>query len=110
MHVADTKTAINDTTVGLAEEGRDYVHRVTGAWTEATDRWVGALQQFVPVLRPESYQVPSPKEFVNAYFDIAEQALGTQRQLTEQFLDRFGSLLTTDQEPVQEKAAKAANA
>jgi hypothetical protein len=107
--MAETKNAVNEATVGFAEESRDYVNRVTGAWTEAAQRWVNAAQQFVPTLRPEGFQVPNPKDFIDASYDIVEQALGYQRQLVHEVYDRFGTLVSTDQQPVQEKVTDQVN-
>ncbi len=110
--MAENRDAVREATVGFAEESRDYVNRVTDVWTDATERWVNALQQstqqFVPSIRPEAVAVPSPKELVDASYDIAEQILGFQRQLTHTILDRFGTLASSDDQPIQEKVAQQA--
>jgi len=107
--MAETKNTLTRTTEGLSEESRDYVNRVTGAWNEATQRWVNAAQQFIPTLRPEGFQVPNPKEFIDASFDIVEQALGYQRQLVHEVYDRFGTLASSDDRPVGDKIVEAVN-
>ena len=103
------RNLVTEATVGFAEETRDYVNRLSGAWTEATQRWVGALQQFTPNVNAEGYGVPSQKEVIDASFDIAEQVLGFQRQLASQIADRFGSLVTTDGQPLGDKIAQQLN-
>ena len=100
---------VTEAAVGFAEESRDYVNRLAGAWTDATQRWVGAFQQFTPNVNAEGYGVPSQKEVIDASFDIAEQILGFQRQLAHQIADRFGSLVTTDGQPVGDKIAQQLN-
>ena len=111
--MAENRDAVREATVGFAEESRDYVNRLTDVWTDATERWVSAVQQstqqFVPSIRPDAVAVPSPKEFVDATYDIAEQILGFQRQLTHTVLERFGTLASSDDQPIQEKAAQQAN-
>ena len=106
--MAETKYFANEATVGLAQESRDYINRVTDAYSDAAQRWVDAGSQIVPAWQPDGFKVPNPKDLLNSYFDLAEQVLGAQRKLVEQAFDQFGKLASTDEKPAYEKAAEQA--
>lgn len=120
--MADTRTVAGESTLGLAEETRDYLNRVSNAWVENTQQSADAAQRvadtfsaFVPALSRD-YAVPSPKQVIDTTFDIANQvvdyqrqALDFQRRIAQQIVDGFGRLYSSDEQPASEKAAQRAN-
>lgn len=88
-----TTEATKDATVRFAETGRDYLNRLTGDFTENTQKWTAASQRLIPALGRD-VTAPRPKELIDASFDIAQQVLTMQRELAHKVVDRFGAILT----------------
>ena len=120
--MADTRTVAGETTIGFAEESRDYLNRVSNAWVgtaqqgaDAFQRVTDTFQAFLPAFSRD-YAVPSPKQVIDTTFDIANQvvdyqrqALDVQRQIAHQLVEGFGKLYSSDEQPAPEKAAQRAN-
>jgi hypothetical protein len=107
--MTESRDALTTTTVGAAEEARDYVNRVVNAWSEASERYVRTLQQFAPTGQAGQYQAPNPKALLDASYEVAQQALELQHQMLSQAYERFGQLFSRDEEPAPEKATQQAN-
>ena len=103
----ETRTHAGDATIGFAEFSRDYLNKLAGAWGDTTERWNAASQRFPAFGR--DFNAPNPKELVDASYDIIEQVIGMQRELAHRVLDRFGSIVSDDDRPVQDKMTERVN-
>ncbi len=103
----NVRNVMGDATTGFAEFSRDYLNKVAGAWGDTTERWNAASQRLPAFGR--DFNAPNPKELVDASYDIIEQMIGMQRELAHRVLDRFGSIVSDDERPAQDKMTDRVN-